>query len=84
MTSRKLGTPCNTGKMAGMTWYQRTIWTSSGMLRNSSVHALPSNTRPRFGVVRRMPISEPNTSATARLSSETEMVHPHAESIQSR
>ena len=31
-TSRKLGIPCNTGIREGMTWYQRTIWTSSGMM----------------------------------------------------
>ena len=40
-TSTKLGTPRSDRKIDGMTWYQRKICTSSGMLRNSSVQALP-------------------------------------------
>ncbi len=67
-----------------MTWYQRKICTSSGMLRNSSVHALPSSTSHLFGAVRRMPISEPTTSATTSAHSATESVQPQADIIQSQ
>ena len=45
---------------------------------------LPTETSARLGTVRRMPISEPTTSATASDSSATDIVQPHAESIQSR
>ncbi len=65
-----------------MTWYQRKIWTSSGMLRNSSVHALPIQTNALTGVVRRMPISEPTVSATTSEHAETSSVQPHADIIQ--
>ena len=83
-TRMKLGNACSGLKIDGMTWYQRKIWTSSGMLRNSSVQALPSRTNHLFGVVRRMPISEPTTSATMRASTATDSVQPQADSIQSR
>ena len=67
-----------------MTWYQRKIWTSSGMLRKSSVHALPISTSHLFGTVRRMPISEPTTSATTSEHAATASVQPHADIIQSK
>ena len=67
-----------------MTWYQRKIWTSSGMLRNSSVQALPMKTSGLLGVVRRMPISEPTTSATISDSTATDSVQPQADIIQCR
>jgi hypothetical protein len=70
--------------MAGSTWYQRKICTSSGMLRNSSVHALPMNTSRLSGVVRRMPISEPTAMATTRASAATDSVQPQAENSQLR
>ena len=54
------------------------------MLRNSSVHALPSATKHLFGVVRRMPISEPTTSATISASTATDSVQPQADIIHSR
>jgi hypothetical protein len=67
---------------AGMTWYQRKICTSSGMLRNNSTHALPNRTSHGLsGSVRMMPISEPSTSATTSASSATDTVQPQAESI---
>jgi hypothetical protein len=83
-TSTKLGTPRSGGTSAGTTWYQRKICTSSGMLRNSSVQALPMPTSRLCGVVRRMPISEPTTSATTSASSATDSVQPQADSIQCR
>src|SRR6185369_1244244 len=83
-TSTKLGTLRSVRKIDGMTWYQRKIWTSSGMLRKSSVQALPRNTKKRLGVVRRIPISEPKTSATISESTATEIVQPHADIIQRR
>ena len=67
-----------------MTWYQRKIWTSSGMLRNSSVQALPISTSGLLGVVRRIPISEPTTSATISASTATDSVQPQADIIQCR
>ena len=55
------------------------------MLRNSSVQALPIATNQRlFGVVRRMPISEPTTSATISASTATDSVQPQADIIQSQ
>ena len=83
-TRMKLGTPRSVVKIDGTTWYQRKIWTSSGMLRNSSVQALPSATSHLFGVVRRMPISEPTSSATTSAHTATESVQPQADNIQSR
>jgi hypothetical protein len=65
-----------------MTWYQRKIWTSSGMLRKSSVHALPIHTSAFTGVVRKMPMIEPTASATARERPDTRSVQPHADIIQ--
>ncbi len=73
------------GISAGMTWYQRKICTSSGMLRNSSTQALPRRTSHGLsGSVRMMPTSEPSTSATMSASSDTESVQPQAESIHSQ
>src|SRR5450432_4201878 len=83
-TSTKLGTARNERKIDGMTWYQRKICTSSGMLRNISVQALPMKTRPLLGVVRRIPINEPTTSATTSESAATESVQPQAVIIQCR
>jgi hypothetical protein len=83
-TRMKLGTPRNGGISDGTTWYQRKICTSSGMLRKSSVHALPRNTRPRCGAVRSIPMIAPKMSATPSASSDTDSVQPQAESSQSR
>ncbi|MNT97389.1 hypothetical protein D3C72_2397070 [compost metagenome] len=54
------------------------------MLRNSSVHTLPITTSARLGVVRKMPMTEPTTSATTRASTATLSVQPQADSSQSR
>ncbi len=83
-TSTKLGTARSDRKIDGMTWYQRKIWTSSGMLRNSSVQALPMKTSSLLGVVRRMPISEPNRRAMISASTATDIVQPQADIIQRR
>jgi len=73
------------GSTAGMTWYQRKICTSSGMLRNSSTQALPRRTSHGLsGSVRMMPTSEPSTRATISASSATDTVQPQAESIHSQ
>jgi hypothetical protein len=61
----KLGTSFIDRESAGTTWYQRKIWTSSGMLRNSSTQALPKRTsQGLLGSVRSVPTSAPSTSAT--------------------
>ena len=83
-TSTKLGTLRSDRKIDGMTWYQRKIWTSSGMLRKSSVQALPMKTSGLLGVVRRMPISEPTMRATMSASTATDIVQPHADIIHCR
>ena len=83
-TRMKGGTSLNGGTRVGTTWYQRKIWTSSGMLRKSSVQALPRTTRPLFGTVRRIPIRAPTTSATTRAVSDTATVQPQAENSQLR
>ena len=83
-TRMKLGTPCSGLKIAGSTWYQRKICTSSGMLRNSSVQALPMNTSRLSGAVRRMPISEPTASATMSARMATLSVQPQADNNQLR
>jgi hypothetical protein len=84
-TRMKLGTPLQRlMKIDGSTWYQRKICTSSGMLRNSSVQALPMNTSRLSGAVRRMPISEPTASATTSASTATLSVQPQADISQSR
>ena len=82
-TRTKLGTLRSERKIDGMTWYQRKIWTRSGMLRKSSVQALPSSTSGLLGVVRRIPISEPTTRATMSDAPATER-QPHADIIQRR
>ena len=83
-TAKMSGTACSPLKIDGMTWYQRKICTSRGMLRKSSVHALPSHTSPLTGVVRKMPMIEPTTRATASDSTDTRSVHPQADIIQLR
>lgn len=84
-TSTKPGTSRMAGNMVGTTWYHRKICTSSGMLRNSSTHALPRRTTMgRSGRVRSVPTRMPITSASNRASSETDTVQPQADSIQSR
>ena len=83
-TSTKLGTARSDRKIDGMTWYQRKIWTSSGMLRNISVQALPMKTSALLGVVRRMPMIEPTSRATIRASAATASVQPQAVIIQCR
>ena len=70
--------------MPGITWYQRKTCTSSGMLRNSSVQAFPSQTSHLFGTVRRMPISEPTLSATTQAHTATDSVQPQADINHSR
>jgi len=73
------------GTSAGTTKYQRKIWTSSGMLRNSSTHALPKRTS--FGLsgsVRITPMMEPTISAMASAVRDTATVQPQAEMIQLR
>ncbi|KAF1041215.1 MAG: hypothetical protein GAK34_03033 [Delftia tsuruhatensis] len=84
-TSTKPGRDFSAGKMDGTTWYHMKMWTSSGILRNSSTQALPSRTiHGRSGSVRSVPISEPTINAINSDSSDTEMVQPQADSIQSR
>ena len=83
-TSRKLGTLLRMGNMAGTTWYQRKICTSSGMLRKSSTQALPRRTSQGFGVVRSVPTTEPSTKATTQAQAATERVQPHADMSHSR
>ena len=83
-TSMKLGIARSDRKIDGMTWYQRKIWTSSGMLRNSSVQALPIETSALLGVVRRMPMIEPTSRATTRARAATASVQPQAVIIQCR
>src|SRR5690606_5261612 len=78
-TRMKLGTCCSERNIDGMTWYQRKICTSSGMLRNTSVQALPNHTSGLLGVVRMMPTSEPTTSASTSDSSATLSVQPQAD-----
>ena len=80
----KLGTSFSGGISEGTTWYQMKIWTSSGMLRKSSVQALPRKLSPLLGTVRKMPIREPTHSATTRASTATLSVQPQAEIIQSK
>ena len=84
-TSTNPGTPFMAGTRVGTTWYHKKICTSNGMLRNSSTHALPSRvTMGLLGNVRNVPISEPMTNASNKASSDTDTVHPQADSIQSR
>src|SRR5438270_12537139 len=78
-TSTKLGIARSDRKIVGITWYQRKIWTSSGMLRNSSVQPLPSATNHLFGVVRKMPISEPTKSAPINARIDNDSVQLHAD-----
>ncbi len=84
ITSTADGTACSTGKICGSTWYQRKSCTISGMLRNSSVQTSPNRASFLFGTVRRMPISEPATSATSRPATDTYSVQPQAWSMASR
>ena len=84
-TSTKPGTPFMAGISVGSTWYHKKICTSSGMLRNSSTHALPRRTTiGLLGRVRKVPITAPRISASNSASTETETVQPQADSIQSR
>ncbi|MNY39085.1 hypothetical protein D3C86_1737520 [compost metagenome] len=84
-TSTKPGTDFIAGTKAGTTWYQRKIWTSNGTLRNSSTQALPKRTSHGLsGSVRSTPITPPATNANINASSDTDTVHPQADSIQSR
>ena len=80
----KLGTSRSGGISDGSTWYHRNTCTSSGMLRNSSVHTLPMATSTLLGVVRKMPMTAPTTSATTSASTATLSVQPQADSSQSR
>ncbi len=73
------------GIRAGATWYHKKICTSSGMLRNSSTHALPKRTsQGLLGKVRITPMMEPTTSATSSAVSDTPTVQPQALKIQLR
>src|SRR3982751_5301477 len=83
-TSTKLGMARSDRKIDGMTWYQRKIWTGSGMLRKNWVQPLPKVTAHLFGRVRMMPISEPTASARISESTATEQVHPQADISQRR
>src|ERR1700712_2854201 len=78
-TSTKLGMARSERKIDGTTWYQRKIWTSSGMLRKNWVQALPNMTAPLLGSVRMMPMMEPTTSASTSESTATEHVQPQAD-----
>src|SRR5437016_914662 len=80
-TSMKLGTARSERKSDGSTWYQRNTWTSSGTLRNSSVHEVANKTSVLFGTVRRMPMAEPTSSATTSARTATDSVQPQAEKI---
>ena len=84
-TSRKLGTAFIGGISAGITWYQRKICTSSGILRNSSTQALPKRTHQGLsGSVRNMPMMKPATSAISSASRDTDTVQPQADIIHCR
>jgi hypothetical protein len=73
------------GKILGTTKYQRKIWTSSGMLRNSSTHTLATRTsQGLLGKVRNVPISAPTTTATTQELPATESVQPQASIIHCR
>lgn len=68
--------PSALGRSSGSTKYQRKSWTSSGMLRKSSTHALPSRTAHFDGVVRITPTTEPSTSAITHAHAAVASVQP--------